>query len=480
MSKNKIILWHIVDLTKNIYLRKPADRAGYLSQFRVGDSTTQDPFRVRSIYLNWWFTDRSHRLIGDLVEMAMQLDPNLRHGNRTSLAEIVKDTLQNNALNSELFDFDKPFAGPANTLFEARAIADVNDFAGRLWGRIYSALAASISKWLVIFPLIKVKSASVDMGFEGLQLLAPEDEAAWQRLAAQYRFQPDWDPAIGGSQRASFKNSIGKSPLTWLACEVAAGTDESAREIVRRRMRTFISVLFSVLYKTDRAALNHSAAVQHTYSIQFSAVGSSTPYTEMMAHLGRIFPPILSEFNLSAADVDGVKDWYARFQASDVAVQQRCTAAAQFLNRAIAANDLDRFLYFYITLDALFGERHKVEKTISHGLKRVFPAEPLWEYRADRLFNLRSTLVHGGCATIDEWGEIDAYCSHTGSNPEKDVATAALTAFRLFPNNPSLNAGLPSVQATPAPGKANSVLPLCLAAFMSGAYLGLNGRLRKR
>lgn len=481
MVKNKKILGHIVALTKNIYLKKPADRAGYLSQFRGGDGTAPDHFRVSGIYLNWWFTDRSHRLTGELVEMAMRLDPNLLHGNRTSLAEIVTDTLQNNALNGELFDSDKSFIGSANTLFEARAIADVNDFAGRLWDRISSALAASISKWLVIFPLIKVKSASVDVGFDGLQLLAPEDEAAWRRLAAQYRFQPDWDPAIGGSRKASFKNSIGKSPLTWLACEVAAGTDESARELVRRRMRTFISVLFSVLYRSDRAALNHSAAVPHTYSIQFSAKGSATPYTEMMAHMGLIFPPVLSEFDLSAADIDGVKDWYARFQASDVAVQQRCTAAAQFLNRAVAAKDLERFLYFYITLDALFGERHRVEKTISHGLRKVFPAEPLWEYRADRLFDLRSTLVHGGCTTIDEWDEIGAYRNHTGSDPERDVADAALTTFFLFPNNPLLNAGLPSappVHATPAPAKSNWVLPMCLAAFLSGAYLGLKRRPR--
>jgi hypothetical protein len=80
----------------------------------------------------------------------------------------------------------------------------------------------------------------VDVGFDGLHLLAPEDKAAWQRRAAQYRFQPDWNPANGGSRRAGFKNSIGKSPLTWLACKVAAGTEESARELVRRRMRAHV------------------------------------------------------------------------------------------------------------------------------------------------------------------------------------------------------------------------------------------------
>jgi hypothetical protein len=476
MTKNKKILGHIIALTKNIHLREPADGSGYLNQFRGGDGTTSNPFRVSGLYLNWWFTDRSRKLAEEIVEMAVRFDPDLQYGSRRSLAGTVSDVLKDNALNSDLFEFRKSFAGEVNTLFEARAVANVNEFAECLWDKIYSTLVASISKWLVIFPLVKVKSASVDLGFDGLHLIAPEDKSRWRHLATLYRFHPDWRPDIGGSERANFKNSIKNLPLTWLACEVAAGTDESARELVRRRMRTFISVLFSVLYKSDRAVLNHSSAELHTYSIQFSAHGSATPYTEMMAPIGRIFPPILSEFNLSTDDIDSIKDWYARFHASDETVRQRCTAASQFLNRAIAASDLERFLYFYIALDALFGERHKVEKTISHGLRQIFPADPLWEYRADRLFDLRSMLVHGGCTTIDEWDEIDSYCNHVGSDPERDVANAALTAFYLFPNNPALNAGIPpasSVSPTPAVTRSNWVWPVCLVAFLSGTYLGL-------
>lgn len=458
MTKNKKILGHIIALTKSIYLREPADGSGYLSQFRGGDGTPLNPFRVSGIYLNWWFTERSRKLAEEIAEMAMRLDPNLQDGNRKSLANTVEEVLQDNALNSNLFEFRKSFGGAVNTLFEAKALTEVNQFAERLWDKIYSTLSSSISKWLVIYPLIKIKSSSVDIGFDGLHLVAPDDRVRWQQLSSQYRIQSDWDPAIGGSAKANFKNSIKNSPMTWLACEVAAGTEESARDLVRRRMRTFISVLFSVLYQSDRAVLNHSMARPHTYSVQFPSQGSATPFTEMIAPIGRIFPPILSEFELTEHVIDGVKDWYARFQASEESVKQRCTAASQFLNRAIAASDLESFLYFYITLDALFGERHKVEKTISHGLKQVFPTDPLWEYRADRLFDLRSTLVHGGCTTIGEWDEIDSYRNHVNSDPESDVAKAALTTFLLFPNNPALNAGLPlasSASTSAAADKSN-------------------------
>lgn len=212
MAKDKKILGHIIALTKSIYLREPADGSGYLSQFRGGNGTRSDPFRVSGIYLNWWITERSRKLAEEIAEMAMRLDPNLQDGNRKSLAKTVEDVLQDNALNSNLFEFRKSFGGVVDTLFEARALTDVNQFAEHLWDKIYSTLSASISKWLIIYPLIKIKSSSVDIGLDGLRLVAPDDRIRWQQLAAQYRIQSDWDPTTGAPQRLISKTPYETCP----------------------------------------------------------------------------------------------------------------------------------------------------------------------------------------------------------------------------------------------------------------------------
>ena len=54
----------------------------------------------------------------------------------------------------------------------------------------------------------------------------------------------------------------------------------------------------------------------------------------------------------------------------------------------------------------------------------------MWKYKISRLFDLRSELVHGGCSSISEWKEIDAYRKHTKSHPLYDVTIGAMTAFR--------------------------------------------------
>ena len=104
------------------------------------------------------------------------------------------------------------------------------------------------------------------------------------------------------------------------------------------------------------------------------------------------------------------------------------------VNYGITADDLERFLHFFIALDALFGEMGKVEETIINGIKRTFPGDSKWLERAEMLFDLRSELVHGGSSFIDDWKSLDHYRRHFQSHPLTDVGTAAMTALRNYFN----------------------------------------------
>lgn len=473
MSKNigkrqQNIFGKIIALTKEIHLTEPPNGKGSLHQFRGGDGKTKGIFRISGIYLNWWFTDSSRRIIEELVEMATEVIPDLRAGSRDSLGKVIVDTLKDNALNRDLFVSNKMFLGNAKTMFEARAVLNVQDFADLLWNKILQELSSSISKWLVIFPLIRVKSTSVDIGYDGISLLSPDDKNRWSQLSAKYKINLDWDLKIGGTEKANLNYFIRGLPFMWLSCEVAAGTFESAKEKASRRMRSLTSVLLSVLYQRDKWVLTKSSMVSPSDCIQFPAQDSTEQGTEIISHVGELLPPLSKDMNLSEGDINNVKDWYDRFQSSPNEIQKRCVAASQFLNYGAVAGELERFIHFFISLDALFGVRGHVEKTITHGLKQLYQSEPEWEYRASRLFDLRSTLVHGGCASIDEWDGLERYRRHTDSHPLKDVTDAAMKALWLFPNNLMLNTGPPSVAKQ---GNGSLIPPLL--TFMVGAYLGL-------
>jgi hypothetical protein len=467
ISKRKQkILGKLIALTKEIRLKQPTGGSWGLHQFLGGDGKTKRIMKVSGLALNWWFSKRSGIIMDELIELVLDEIPDLKFGNRNSLAETIRETLKDNAFNKELFR--DVFFGDATTLFEARANSNVNEFATALWERLDRALSSSISKWLVIFPALRLKSATVEIGSENLLLVSPDDEVAWSRLAAQYKMNSEWDPKIGGSQRGgNLSYFIKDFPFTWIACEVI-GTRESAREIAGRRIRKLIAVLFSVLYQRDKWILNRSASGVASDSVQFPAQGSAESFTQIISHIGELLPPFGRDIELSLQDIDKIKEWYVRFELSSDEIKSRCNAASQFLNYGIVAGELERFIHFSISLDALFGVRGKVEKTITRGLIQLYKNTPTdWRYRASRLFDLRSILVHGGCASIDEWNGLQPYRKHTDSHPLRDVTDAAMTALWFFPNDPSLH---PESTVTQ---NAHSGLPILMSlTFLGGVYLG--------
>lgn len=450
IKKNKAILGKMVALTKAIYFKEPSEPAtGH--QFRPGDGMTRGIFRVSGVYLEWWVTDTARRLTEDVVRMATEVNPKLRFGSRKSLTERIAETLRDNAFNRTLFRPDEMiFGGRVDTLFQARSIKNVQEFAELLWERINSDLSASISQWLVIVPLRRLICDSFELGYDDISLISPSDAARWRDLSTRYSIESDWD----------------HSNLTWLACEVY-GTSGSARESAARKMRTFIGVMFSNLYQRDKSILLYTDAHPNSDSIQFPSRSSSESFTNYMAYIGTLFPSWGNDVTLSSSDIGEIKGWYTDLQALPMEIQKRCTAAAHFLNYGIVSGELERFIHFFISLDALFGVRHNVEKTITRALLDLYQSEPFWEYRSSRLFDLRSTLVHGGCTSIEEWEGFENYRQHTNSEPGKDVTNAAMKALRLSPQRLHLMSPPP-----PVTKRGSGIVIACSVAFMAAMLLG--------
>ena len=75
-KKEKQILGQVVALTKAIYFKEPLEPAtGH--QFRPGDGITKGIFKVSGVYLEWWLTNNTKRVIEDMVQMATEVNPNL-------------------------------------------------------------------------------------------------------------------------------------------------------------------------------------------------------------------------------------------------------------------------------------------------------------------------------------------------------------------------------------------------------------------
>jgi hypothetical protein len=89
------------------------------------------------------------------------------------------------------------------------------------------------------------------------------------------------------------------------------------------------------------------------------------------------------------------------------------------------------------------------------------------DYRSSRLFDLRSTLVHGGCTSIEAWDGFESYRQHTNSEPSKDVTNAAMKALWLSPQLLHLMSPPP-----PVTKRGNGTVVACSVAFLMAMLLG--------
>ena len=102
--------------------------------------------------------------------------------------------------------------------------------------------------------------------------------------------------------------------------------------------------------------------------------------------------------------------------------------AHSFIQYAFVSDELEKFIHFFIAIDALFGKKGDVRNTIIAGICNIFH-DIDWRRRIDKLYKLRSELVHGGITDISEWKELQKYRRSFKTEPLNDVAYAAMKAL---------------------------------------------------
>jgi hypothetical protein len=143
-------------------------------------------------------------------------------------------------------------------------------------------------------------------------------------------------------------------------------------------------------------------------------------------------PSLPIDFAIADQSIVHIRRWYAAYHSAAEEQQHRAMTACHYVHHAIMADGFERFIHYYISLDAMFGERFKVEEKIKDSMLRMFPDDPNWSYRADHLFDLRNALIHGGTSSIDGWKKLKAYMRHVGTSPLEDVGVAAMTGLRTY------------------------------------------------
>lgn len=427
-SKAKqFIIGKIISVLKNIYFvevtREIESRQELFKTFAKVHSFLIPPYYLSSTSLGW--KRDAVEGLDYISEKSIQYFPHFSNGDKERFSQIIIEVIEENIGNKEIFNFDFSFFDKSKSLFDLSQHSNPVAFAERLWEKIFVAFDKSINEWLIIYPLYRVYSSSFALNHDGIYLINPNESAFWQDLVSDFDTANNWY----NSNDEIYDQILKRKDTTWLVCKVN-GTDDGAKYSASKLMRTFIAVLFAQLYRQQPGLLNKVIKEPETFSVQFASNRKITKRNNMASKIGILFPSIGEEIVVSNKVQQDIFEWYRKRASLVEHEKNRFNVASQFIHYGVISSELERFIHFFIALDAMFGERGKVEATISEGIRKTFSNESIWKYKIEKLFDLRSELVHGGCSSIKEWNDINRYLKHTNSFPMKDVAIAVMTAFQ--------------------------------------------------
>lgn len=421
----------IIRLLKSILL-KPVDGSKRASaQFFPGKQG--GPRFPGGMALSWWYSDDTFFARDDVASLTIQSSPDFKNCDHETVATVVMEAVQERCIDKSLFYTEKVAFADLGTLFACHK-AQPLELADALCETIAVNLRAKIGRRCTIHVVPRLKVQSFQVEHQGLQLIARDDDEAWEAIIAAGFDLGGWSPKrpkIIGREDRSFSPP---GDFHTLLVSDDVGTQAGTRFGSVLKFRKLAAVLHAVASRDAAYRLHKSAADSFEFLVQF-------PHQTMgernltRRDIDPVLPYFASDVEMSKEQTAEIKNWYAKAARCSHEHQARIDAAANFLNRGLNARDIEAYINYFVALDALFGQRGSVEASILDGVKAL-DLDKSFERKAEWLFDLRNELVHGASRYIGEWPKHSRYTQHFRTRPPDDVRTlaelAVLGAPRLF------------------------------------------------
>lgn len=411
----------VLALLKTIHLRAVTDYK-VNAHFPIGNN-----FARTGLGAKWWTTWDTELTLSGLARALHKFNPKLRTGSANEYRGIILKTIQENLATPSLFRTMTIMAGRCETLFDAIEPQDKGAFAARIYQILEDACIRSLNQCVVLYPLPHLAGKFTGEIFPGTHLIASEDSAAFLAWKSKFPALAPLNPVLGIYRNQNFGSD--STPSAWLLKE-SFGTVEGSLPEAAKTFKAALALLISSAFRAKLGVLFKMGWFPARRILSVNDAGrvmiNGTP------SLIHSFPP--TAFSVGRAACRRTNEWFANSLKSTEEKRNRAWTAADFMHRAYLSEEIEEFIFYFVALDALFGVKGKVRESILQGVSKLFPNDARWTDRADMLFDLRSELIHGGSASIQEWVDLPKYHRSFRAFPEEDMRVIASTGLLEFFN----------------------------------------------
>lgn len=434
MNNKKKFDSHILRLAKSIRLRPETPDTPPSASFFTGNKLPFESFG--RIGFSWWYSADTFYTLDVVSTLFVQTSPEFHGCDMETVKEIVSNVLQDICVERSVFDADAVLLRKKDTLFDCIAISPL-DFATSIHREIGIRLRKSMGRQGTIYAVPRFTVASFVVPGAGVQLISRDDQDAWSRFVDSGYVVDQWSPfqsKLNPNDHNTF--SLPKGATCLLVSE-DTGTQRGTKFNAVLKLRVLSALLFASGCKNTQHGISKSMAEPFRLLLQFPHKTNSNHWISS-GYTEPLIPYSASDVSLDSRDVNSLLKWYEQYGGCSSEQKGRLEKCAYFVSRASTADEIDSYINYFVALDALFGRRGAVERSIVDGVAALNIENSLAE-KTTYLFDLRSELVHGGSRYSAEWSGYDRYRSHFRSDPNDDVRdiahAALLQASEVFLGN---------------------------------------------
>lgn len=377
-------------------------------------------FLIGNIGLKWWYTKKSFKIRNDLSKMIISYDKRFSDGDYEYFSTLIIDTIQNNGFNKELFNSDLVFKSEADNLLEVSINSDYKNVSNKLYSIIENKLLSSIIDWMILFPLSIIKSNTYIFESLDLALLSPSDAKSWEKISCDFKSSNGFNPSNGQNYSRSIIPAAYKTPFTWLILKTN-GTEKGATRKLTFTVRELVAIVCSFKITSYDSLQNYIENNTPRYCILFPG-NDFVDFNLQINSTAFLQPSFASHLEVDIGTFKEIDSYLKSINSLTTESIKRFETATQFISYGLLAfSDIERFMHFYIALDALFGEKNDVEASIKKGLCLLNNIDKKIDEKADRLFDLRNEILHGGSSNLRDWKGYEIYLTLYDVDPFIDI-----------------------------------------------------------
>ncbi|WP_157522655.1 hypothetical protein [Mitsuaria sp. 7] len=423
------ILSQIARLTKSIYTgHADSDTSNQPSAQFFAGRKTGDPFRSR-IGLSWRYGKDTNSALRNLSRLLVRSDAQYKNFDKRTMRASLTETLQEICLEKSIFDTDLLMFGGARSLFQCRSIqTPVPQFLSRIETEFRNTMNSKLGRFCTIHSLPRVVGINLDLAQFQIKIIDIASAEDWQHVLGAGYATGGWtplNPHINGRTDSTFSPPNTTKSLFISEDDGTAAGCKSEAEI---KFRCLAAVLYAVYCENVEFPPMRATADASTFCVQFPHQ-SNFERSYLRSQIRPILPFFGAPMVISNIMTQEIQIWYQALAECDTQSHARIQKGAHFFNLALNDQGIQAFVNYFVALDAIFGVRGSVERSILDGIASLGLGPQIGQKTA-WLFELRNELVHGGSRRVEEWPRYERYCEHFDTEPMDDMATIARMVIR--------------------------------------------------